>query len=119
MVSTKCRHRHEVVIYWSAHSGIELFLYLKIVRIFLSRRGAHKKSDLFYMVFSSIMAFLVTVWVATQAIFGEKMWLLDPNFPGGPSAYWRKYIASWYIDWGATAIVILQLMTDALMVRFA
>ena len=104
--------------YWFACGGIELFLYFQTMRILLSNKGAYKSSNIFYALFSSVMVFSVTVWVATQAMFGQKMWLLDSNFPGGPHAYWRKNIAVWYIDWGTTAIIILQLMTDALMVRF-
>ncbi|KAF8556745.1 hypothetical protein OG21DRAFT_1506141 [Imleria badia] len=97
--------------------GIELFLFFKTIRILLSNRGTRKKKIiLFYVLFSSTMVFTVTVWVATQAMFGQKLWLLDSDFPGGPAAYWRKNIAIWYIDWGTTAIVVLQLMTDALMI---
>ena len=101
-------------------AGIELFLYFKTIRILLNnKRALDKKSNLFYGLFSSTMVFSVTVWVATQAMFGQKLWLLDPHFPGGPAAYWRKNIAVWYIDCGTTTIIILQLMTDALMVRCA
>ncbi|KAH0828687.1 hypothetical protein J3R83DRAFT_3056 [Lanmaoa asiatica] len=97
--------------------GIELLLYLKTIHILLTNRGARKRSDLFYAFFSSLMLFSVTVWVATQAIFGEKMWLLESDFPGGPDAYWKEYISAWYMDWGTTAVVMLQLMTDALMIH--
>ena len=62
------------------------------------------------------MVFSVTVWIATQAIFGEKMWLLDSDFQGGPGAYWETNISDWYMDWGTTAVILLQLMTDSLMV---
>ena len=65
------------------------------------------------------MMFSVTVWVATSAIFGEKMWLLDSNFPGGPDIYWKKNISDWYMDWAMTAVILLQLMTDGLMVGHA
>ena len=104
--------------YLFAHPGIELLLYFKTIRILLTSRGACKKSYAFYAFFSSMMVFLVTVWVATQAIFGEQMWLIDPNFPGGPDAYWKTNISDWYMDWGTTAVITLQLMTDALMVRY-
>ncbi|KAG8221507.1 hypothetical protein J3R82DRAFT_1722 [Butyriboletus roseoflavus] len=96
--------------------GIELLLYFKTIRILLTNRGARKKSDLFYALFSSMMMFLVTVWIITQAIFGEEMWLLQSDYPGGADAYWQQNIAVWYMDWGTTAVVILQLMTDALMI---
>ncbi|KAG6376837.1 hypothetical protein JVT61DRAFT_1863 [Boletus reticuloceps] len=98
-------------------TGMELVLYFKAMNILLSNRGAIKKSNLFYALFSSTMVFLVTVWVATSAVFGEKMWLLDSNFPGGPEAYLQENISVWYLDWGTTSVILLQLMTDGLMVR--
>lgn len=62
------------------------------------------------------MLFLITVWIGAQALFGEEMWLLNSDFPGGSGAYWAKNISVWYMDWGTTAGVLLQLMTDGLMV---
>ena len=100
-----------------AHAGIELLLYFKTIRTLLTSGGAFKRSNVFYALFSSMMVFLVTVWIATQAMFGEKMWLIDSDFPGGPDAYWKTNISVWYMDWGSTAVIMLQLMTDALMVR--
>ena len=72
---------------------------------------------MFYASFSSVMLLMITIWVSTQAIFGEKMWLVDAGFPGGPDAYWASNVSVWYMDLGTTAITVLQLMTDGLMVR--
>ena len=66
-----------------------------------------------------MMVFLTTVWIATQALFGQNMWLLDADFPGGPDAYWKVNIGVWYMGWATIAVIVLQLMTDALMVRCA
>ena len=84
--------------------------------ILLSNRGAQKKSNLFYALFSSMMVFSITIWIVTSMIFGQKMWLLDTNFPGGPDAYWEKNISVWYMAWSLSAAILLQLMTDGLMV---
>lgn len=94
-----------------------MLLYFKTMRTLLTRGGAGKKCNVFYACFTTMMVFMATVWITTQAIFGEKMWLLDANYPGGPNAYWKDHISDWYMDMGTTAIIILQLMTDALMVR--
>ena len=111
---------HEVAqTHRSACAGIELVLYFKTIRILLNNNGTHKKSNLFYALFSSTMVFLITVWIATEAIFGQHMWLLDSDFPGGPDAYLQANIGVWYMDWGAIGVIVLQLMTDALMVRHA
>ena len=108
---------HEMMhTYQWAGAGVELLLYFKTIQILLSSRGTRKKSNLFYALFSSMMVFLITVWVATQALFGQKMWLLEADFPEGPDAYWSANIWVWYMDWGTMAVIVVQLMTDGLMV---
>ncbi|KAG6376836.1 hypothetical protein JVT61DRAFT_1862 [Boletus reticuloceps] len=94
--------------------GVELVLYFKTMRILLRNKEGLKKIDSFWGLFSTMMVILITVWVATSAIFGQKLWLMD--FPGGPDAYWEKHISDWYLDWGTTAVILLQLMTDGLMI---
>ena len=103
--------------------GVELVLYVNTMRVFLdhrretAHRGTADRSDVFYAIFSTLMLLLVTVWIANDAVFGQKMWLLDRNYPGGPMAYAEAYATSVYMDFGTTAIFILQQMTDGLMVR--
>ena len=45
------------------------------------------------------------------------MWVAHWNYPGGPQAYFEKYSSAWYQVFGTTALLVLQLMTDGLMVR--
>ena len=98
-------------------AGVELVLYFKTMHVLLSSQVPRKKSDVFYAIFSTVMLFLITLWVSTQAVFGEEMWLVNAGYPGGPDAYWQENASVWYLDLGTTAVTILQLMTDALMVR--
>ncbi|KAN0080046.1 hypothetical protein V8E55_009612 [Tylopilus felleus] len=107
-----CRFSPENILY-----GVELLFYFKTMRVLLSNSGAHRKSNLFYALFSSVMVFSITVWVATQAVFGQKMWLLDSDFPGGPYAYWKTNLSVWYMNWSTVQVIVLQLMTDALMIH--
>ncbi|KAF9223135.1 hypothetical protein BS17DRAFT_155553 [Gyrodon lividus] len=96
--------------------GIELVLYFKTIHILLSHKGKRKKSDIFYAFFSTMMLFLITVWVVTQAMFGENVWVQNGDHAGGPGEYWAAHISDWYMNLGGTAIIVLQLMTDALMI---
>jgi hypothetical protein len=89
------------------------------MQILLGKRGNRKKSDVFYAFFSTMMLFLVSLWLITQAIFNGKMWIEDRDYPGGPGQYWSDHMSDWYMDLGSTAVVLLQLMTDALMVRLS
>ncbi|KAN0080059.1 hypothetical protein V8E55_009625 [Tylopilus felleus] len=97
--------------------GVELTLYFKTMCILLSKRGMRKKSNIFYALFSSIMLLLITIWIAAQAIFGQHMWILESDFPGGATAYWDAHLAVWYMELSTIVVVLLQLMTDALMIH--
>lgn len=95
--------------------GIQLGLYFKTIHVFLCRRKERRKSDVFYAVFSSVML-PITIRIASDGLYGEKMWLTDRNYPGGPLAYGEAHASDAYMVCGAAAVVILQQMTDALMV---
>ncbi|KAH7890464.1 hypothetical protein F5I97DRAFT_1933774 [Phlebopus sp. FC_14] len=96
--------------------GVQLVLYIKTMHLLLGRGAGRKRSDLFYAFFSTMMCILETIWIATQAIMGEEMWISNGDYPGGPSAYWTDYASAWYMTLGTTAVVLLQLMTDGLMI---
>ncbi|KAH0828729.1 hypothetical protein J3R83DRAFT_3141 [Lanmaoa asiatica] len=96
--------------------GIELVLYFRSMYSLLTHEGERNKSDVFYAIFSTLMLFMITIWVSTQAIFGEKIWLLEANFPESLNAYRPANISVWYMDIGTAAVTVLQLMTDALMI---
>jgi hypothetical protein len=96
--------------------GIQLGLYFKTIHVFLCRRRERWKSDVFHAVFSSMMLLLITVRIASDGLYGEKMWLADRTYPGGPFAYGEAHASDAYMVLGAAAVVILQQMTDALMV---
>ncbi|KAF9233773.1 hypothetical protein BU15DRAFT_53444 [Melanogaster broomeanus] len=94
--------------------GIELVLYFKTMHILRRQRGG---PTIFYAFFSSMMFFLITVWLVTQTLFGGEMWIENQDFPGGPTGYWELHVSDWYKDFGGTAAIVLQLMTDALMIN--
>lgn len=109
--------RAHLDLFFLSRAGVEVVLYLKTMHVLLYAKTHHKKGHVFYVVFSTVMLVMITTWVSTQAIFGEKMWIEDASFPGGPDAYWAANVSVWYMDLGTAAITILQLMTDGLMVR--
>ena len=97
--------------------GIQLVLYFRTMRILLNCGSKHNQSDMFYAVFSSVMLLLITVWIFATATLGQKMWVLNQNYPGGPLAYAEAHVSDIYMNFGTTAGIILQQMTDGLMVR--
>ena len=98
-------------------AGVELVLYFKTMHSLLHHHGERTKSDIFFAIFSSAMLVISTIWVITQAINGRKMWLQNMSFPSDADKVWAENISAWYMDMATLSVTILQLMTDALMVR--
>ena len=93
--------------------GIELTLYFTTMHALLNHPGKRTRSDMFLATFSSVMLFTVSIWVFTQAIFGKETWE-DPSIAstGSPVAN------LWYMNLATLSPLVLQLMTDGLMVRY-
>jgi len=85
------------------------------MRVFLARRRKPHRLDTFFAAFSTVMLFLITGWIAADAMVGEKLWLLDRNFPGGPMAYLISPVFISNNHYETAATIILQQMTDGLM----
>jgi len=98
--------------------GIDLVLFFETIQVLLSKsRRAYRSANIFYGVFSTIMLFAISVWLITTAIFCQKMWLVYSSYPGGADVWFAENISVWYMDFGTTAVILLQLMTDALMIH--
>ncbi|KAF8552786.1 hypothetical protein OG21DRAFT_1511036 [Imleria badia] len=95
--------------------GILLCFYFETMHIFLSRKRTPRKYDAFYAVFSSAMLLFITIWVAFNGILSEDEWLLYQYFPAGPIAYEDRPTSGPYVGVITSIAVILQLMTDGLM----
>ncbi|KAI0674163.1 hypothetical protein C8Q78DRAFT_1075837 [Trametes maxima] len=95
--------------------GVALVLYAQILRlIFESQKRT--PMDKFMVCFSTALVLLNTVYWATQAYFGQMMWVIHDDYPGGPDAYASDFAYVWYQTWGTTASVACNLMSDALLV---
>ena len=86
------------------------------VRTMLSRKHKRVPSDKWFVLFASILLFLNTVFVATEAVFGEEMWIVNANYPGGMNAYLEDFASVWYQTFGTAASILLNLLADGLMV---
>ncbi|KAF9240072.1 hypothetical protein BU15DRAFT_87798 [Melanogaster broomeanus] len=77
--------------------GVELVLYFKTMQVLFrqGQTGQRTKANIFYACFSSMM---------------------NQDYPGGPGQWLVTHISDWYMDFGSTAAIVLQLMTDALMI---
>ena len=91
-------------------------LYFMTVRTMLSRKHKRVPSDKWFLLFSTVLLCLNTVFVATQAVFGEEMWIVNASFPGGSALWFAENAAVWYETWGTASGVLLNLVTDGYQV---
>ncbi|KAG1852606.1 hypothetical protein C8R48DRAFT_611670 [Suillus tomentosus] len=96
--------------------GVVLMLYFNTMQAYFDKQLERRPSDKFYMVFSTILVFLITIFVTTRLVSGQEMWINHPGYPGGASAYFNANMSAWYLTMSAVASTLLQLMTDGLLI---
>ncbi|EJF62052.1 hypothetical protein DICSQDRAFT_136160 [Dichomitus squalens LYAD-421 SS1] len=97
--------------------GIELVIYIASVHMVM-RRGAkpmRSQGTRFLLVFSTGLLLLTTIWGAVEASLGRRMWIANPNYSGGSAVYLAKNAPMGYKIAGSAAAVVLNLMTDGLL----
>ncbi|KAI0690654.1 hypothetical protein C8T65DRAFT_587746 [Cerioporus squamosus] len=95
--------------------GVVLVLYFMALRQILAIRRKRTSMDTFLACFCTALVLLNTVYWTTQVYFGQMMWIVHADYPGGSDAYWARYSSVWYQTWGIAACVLSNLMSDALL----
>ena len=93
-----------------------LVLYFRVLRYMFSGSKKWTFMDKFMMAFSTVLVILNTIFWTTQSYFGEMMWIVHSDYPGGADAYWIDFGSVWYQTWGMAACVVCNLMNDAFLV---
>ena len=92
-------------------------LYFGTIWLILNNKGRRTKNrDMRLFVFSTVLLLMITIYVAVQAVFGEEMWIVHADYPGGSAQYLADNVAVWYETLGSAASVVLNLMSDGLLV---
>ncbi|CDO73851.1 hypothetical protein BN946_scf185016.g8 [Trametes cinnabarina] len=95
--------------------GVELTVYILTIQAIRRRRQA-TSTDKLLIAFSTAILLLNTIFVATESVFGEEMWIVNADYPGGSSAYIEDFASVWYQTFGTAASIVLNLFSDALMI---
>lgn len=77
---------------------------------------ARRRSDRRFLYLSTGLLLMITIYVSVQAVFGEEMWLVHVDYPGGSGQYLADNAAVWYQTLGSAASIVLNLMSDGLLV---
>ncbi|KAH7918123.1 hypothetical protein BV22DRAFT_1134841 [Leucogyrophana mollusca] len=109
-----------MLILWGKSSAllcINFCMFLQSSYLMLSPgRAAHKrKSRIFYVIYSAILLFFITVSTATDVVFGQLMWIEHRDVPRGPFAYFGENLAAWYNTFGTATDVAANAMGDGLL----
>ena len=94
-------------------------MYFLTARTVYKRRNKRIPSDKWFLLFSTALLLLNTVFVATEAVFGEEMWITNADYPGGMDAYLGDFANVWYQTFGTAASIVLNLLSDGLLVSAA
>ncbi|KAH9850938.1 hypothetical protein C2E23DRAFT_267740 [Lenzites betulinus] len=97
--------------------GVELVLYFATVwLIWHNRTEGRKRSNNLFLFFSTGLLLMITIYVAVQSVFGEEMWIVNADYPGGNGQYLADNAAVWYQTFGSAASIVLNLMSDGLLI---
>ncbi|KAH9850996.1 hypothetical protein C2E23DRAFT_733876 [Lenzites betulinus] len=96
--------------------GIELMLYVASTTIILRNEDPRNaRSFRLFLYLSTGLLLMITIYVAVQAVFGQEMWVVHADYPGGSAAYLADNAAVWYQTLGSAASIVLNLMSDGLL----
>ncbi|RPD54582.1 hypothetical protein L226DRAFT_442382, partial [Lentinus tigrinus ALCF2SS1-7] len=98
--------------------GIELALYFTSVWFILhGRERKHRgRSNKIFLFLGTGLLSMITIWFITEEFFGEQMWVVNENYPGGTGQYLADHVSVWYETMGTAASVVLNLMSDAFLI---
>ncbi|KIK36888.1 hypothetical protein CY34DRAFT_489634 [Suillus luteus UH-Slu-Lm8-n1] len=94
--------------------GGNLFLYVYSTYMLMTSSKPMQRR-LFYACFGGLLFLLLTVSSASNAAFGELMWIERRNNPGGPPAFFAANLAAWYNAFGTAADCASNILTDGLL----
>jgi hypothetical protein len=98
--------------------GIDIFAFFASVYYISDRPSDYRKGQTFYVVYGGILLALTTIGVATDAVWGQYMWIDHRNYPGGPLGYFVASKAAWFNILGLAAAAAVNILGDGLLVRF-
>ena len=96
-----------------------MFFFATVKLIGRNKDERNRRSFRIFFYFSSGILAMITIYVAVQAAFGQEMWIVNVDYPGGSGAYMVDHAAVWYQTLGTTASVVLNVMSDGFLVRLS
>ncbi|TBU27422.1 hypothetical protein BD311DRAFT_760383 [Dichomitus squalens] len=98
--------------------GVEIVLYLASLKLILDGRGGQRirRNDRLFLFLSTGLLLMITIYLVAQNFFGQEMWIIHEDYPGGSGQYFADNAAVWYQTFGSAASVVLNMMSDAFLI---
>jgi hypothetical protein len=93
-------------------AGLEIFTFFAAVYCISQRPLEYRKRQKFYIIYGGALLSLATIEVASDALWGQDIWIDHRNNPGGPLAV---FTASHTLSFGAGAMA--NILGDGMLVR--
>ena len=94
---------------------MDIFAFFASVYCISGRPSDYRKGQTFYVVYGGILLTLTTTTVATDALWGQYMWIDHRNYPGGPLGYLAAE-ATWFNILALSTIAAANILGDGLLV---
>ncbi|KAJ8075615.1 hypothetical protein PM082_021245 [Marasmius tenuissimus] len=72
------------------------------------------RQRIFFIAYILVMVSCLTFALASNALFGQQLWIDHKDFKGGPSAYWDHMASSWFNVTGSAMCMFVNCMGDLL-----
>ncbi|PPR07510.1 hypothetical protein CVT24_006879 [Panaeolus cyanescens] len=96
--------------------GIDIILYFWTMKGLFGKGNRNSpRSRRFFALYSTALFLLLTIDIAINAFWGETMWIIGRNGPGGVPGWFVENVSVWYQTFGSTTVVAMIFMGDALL----
>ena len=69
-----------------------------------------------FLLLSTGLLCLITVYLFAQNFFGEEMWIINEGYSGGSQQYYANHAAVWYQTMGSASSIVMNWMSDGYLV---
>jgi hypothetical protein len=96
--------------------GVEAFTFVAAVYCISQRSPEYQKRQRFYISYGAVLLSLFTIQFASEAVWGQYMWIDHRNYPGGPLGFYAASQVAWYVVIGLVATIVVNILGDVLLV---
>ncbi|EIW81459.1 hypothetical protein CONPUDRAFT_43134, partial [Coniophora puteana RWD-64-598 SS2] len=71
----------------------------------------------FYIIYGGVLLLMMTIYIVVNQYFGQLLWIVYRDVPGGPPTWFSDNINSWLYVLGSAVAAVANAMGDGLMLH--